>query len=132
VFERIFLADEGKLIAGEVEKRPAGRGKDQTGNSPEIFTLKALQDCTVFAVNGEQSDVVFSHGGHDQLAANYKGLFIGKSDILPGLDCLQGGLKSCEPDEGANDHVHVGSCHHIEQTLLTDEDFGLAVDAAPE
>ena len=105
------------LFPRRVQKRTARCGQDQPADAVNVLSLQALEDGTVFAVDREQPDIVLPHLLHDQLAADNKGFLVGERDVLAGFNGAERGVQPGKSDQSADDDVHIGTCHDVQQRL---------------
>ena len=65
-------------------------------------------DCVVFAVDGEEVDVVLAGGGEDEVARGYEAFLVRQADGLSSKDGGVGGFEAGDSYDGRDYEVYVG------------------------
>ena len=81
----------------------------------------------MLTIYGQELDAVLFDSIHDQLAAGDQGLFIGKSDILAGVDRRERRRKPDHPDNGIHDQIRLFVGSRLDQTVHPAEHLGIGI-----
>ena len=109
--ESLVRGDRFQFGQGCAPERSAA-GRDHQAPDVVLLTLEALPDCAGFAVHGQDHAAMLSLGGFERLAGHDNWLFVGKRDLLSGLQGLQRRRQPNRAHQGDHDLVNFRQgCH---------------------
>ena len=115
--KRLIRRDPLQLRRGEIAKRSARGGENQSSNLALVSPVQALVDGVVLAVHGKNRHVVPAGRRRHQRTGHHQHFLVGERDRLAGRDRREHGLEARGPGGGADHDVHGWMRGHRHQTF---------------